>query len=43
MRQGLFTLSLNNFLLRMKNKRHAKVFECLFFGNLYVLAFSFLF
>ena len=39
MRQRLFTLSLNNLFLRMKNKTHAKAFECLFFGNLYALAF----
>ena len=30
---GVFTLSLNNLSLRMKNKRHTKAFECLFFGN----------
>ena len=39
MQWGLITLSLNNLLLRLKNKTHAKAFECLFFGNLYVLAF----
>ena len=36
---GLFTLSLNNLLPRMKNKRHAKAFQCLFFGNLSALTF----
>lgn len=27
MQRGLFTLSLNNLSLRMKNKRHAKAFQ----------------
>ena len=40
---GLFSLSLNNRSLRMKNERHTKAFECLFFENLSVLTFYFLF
>ena len=35
----VYIVFINNLSLRMKSKRHAKAFKCLFFGNLRALAF----